>query len=371
MSLDASMLHRAALAGLRGFGRVEPNPMVGCIIGTERGEVLGIGHHRVFGGVHAEVDALEACARHGRDSRGATAWVTLEPCNHQGKQPPCVDALLGAGIARVVAARRDPHPVSAGGASRLREGGVRVEFSRASALACALAEPFAKRVATGLPWIIAKWAQTIDGKIATRSGDSKWISCPASRRRVHALRGRVDLVLTAIGTVLADDPLLTARGVPVRRVARRVVVDPDLRLPEASALVRSVAMAPLTVVTGPLAGAQTAKAKRLKSGGVEVIETGRGVGGLALGHVLRDLAAHRAAATVLVEAGPGLLGRLFEADLVDEALVFVGPRVLGDLGAPSAAGAGEHRPLAEAKALSLTRVRRVGEDVMMWYRRRG
>ncbi len=362
------MLRCAARAALRGFGRVEPNPMVGCVIGRADGTVLGIGHHRRFGGPHAEVEALNNCARNGHEARGATAWVTLEPCGHFGKQPPCCDALIRAGVARVVAARLDPNPVSTGGAARLAAAGIAFGVVPCGE-ALAVGDPFVKRITTGLPWVIAKWAQTIDGKIADRGGGSKWISCAASRRRVHALRGRVDCVLSAIGTVLADDPLLTARGVKLRRVSRRVVIDPELKVPESGRLVGSVGDGPLTVVAGPLAGVQREKASRLRGAGVEVIEVDRGPCGIAMEPVLRDLAARCGVSTVLVEAGPGLLGRMFAEDLVDEARVFIGAMMLGDVGAPSAARIGDEIPLGAAKRMRVRRVRRVGEDVMVWWGR--
>lgn len=369
MSLDRTMLVRAARAALRGFGHVEPNPMVGCIIGREDGTLLGIGHHRRFGGPHAEVEALEDCRVRGHDPRGATAWVTLEPCCHFGKQPPCTDALIRAGIARVVAARHDPNPVSAGGAAKLAAAGIRFEIAPHCAPALAVSDPFIRRTTTGMPWVIAKWAQTIDGKVAAANGDSKWISCPASRRRVHALRGRVDAILTGIGTVLADDPLLTARGVRPRRIARRVVIDPDLRVPESSALARSIHSAPVTVITGPLAGPQREKASRLRAIGAEIIESPRAAGGIAVSPVLKDLAAKHGVGTVLVEAGPGLLGRLFAEDLVDEAMVFIAPGMLGDFSAPGAARIGANRSLEAATRMRLGCVRRSGDDVLVCWRR--
>lgn len=369
-TLDRAMLLRAARAGIRGFGRVEPNPMVGCVIGRIDGTVLGVGHHRRFGGPHAEVEALNDCARRGVDPRGATAWVTLEPCSHLGKQPPCADALIKAGVACVVFARPDPNPVSAGGAEKLRAAGIDARLTDACSEAAALGEPFVRRITAGLPWVIAKWAQTIDGKVASRAGESKWISGEASRRRVHLLRGRVDAILTGIGTVLADDPMLTARGVPVRRIARRVVIDPDLRLPESCTLMKSIDKAPLTVVTGPLAQVQRAQADRLRSLGAEVVEADRAGENLTMQPVLRDLASRRGVSTVLVESGPGLLGRLFAEDMVDDALVFVGPMLLGDLGAPSPAQIGEHIALAEAMRMRLFRVARLGKDAVMWWRRR-
>lgn len=369
-AVDRMMLARAARAAARGFGHVEPNPMVGCVIGRPDGTVLGIGHHSRFGGPHAEVEALESCRRAGHDPRGATAWVTLEPCSHFGKQPPCADALIRAGLARVVAARVDPNPISTGGAQKLQAAGIRFEIVP-EARALSVGDPFVKRISLGLPWVIAKWAQSIDGKIADRRGASQWISGPASRRRVHALRGRVDCILTAIGTVRADNPLLTARGVRPRRTARRVVIDPSLSIDQSSALVRSASQAPLIVITAALDAAGKPKAEHLRAAGVEVIAWPAPAREISMRPVLRWLLAERNVSTVLIEAGPGLLGRLFSDDLIDEAHVFTGPLLLGDLEAPSAARAGADTPLAAAKKLVLQHASRVGTDAMTIWRRHG
>lgn len=363
---DVRMLRLAARAAARGFGHVEPNPMVGCVIGRNDGTILAIGHHRRFGGPHAEVEALNACAAADHDPRGATAWVTLEPCSHFGKQPPCCNALIRAGVARVVAARRDPHPVSAGGAERLASAGIRFDIVPCDQ-ALAVGDPFVKRIKTGLPWVIAKWAQTIDGKIADRFGASKWISCEASRRRVHAWRGRVDAILTAIGTVKADDPLLTARGVRPRRIARRIVIDPRLEIPETSALVQSVRSAPLMIVADHLEGDAALKRDRLVRAGAEVIEWSSRIDAIPLPMVLRSLTERHGVSTVLVEAGPGLLGRLFADHLVDEARVFISPKVLGDPTAPSAAQLRHAVPLAAAASLSLIRAGRCGRDALLCF----
>jgi len=214
-------MRRALALAERGRGRVEPNPLVGCVI-VKMGRVVGEGFHRRFGGPHAEVIALN---RAGRAARGATAYVTLEPCCHHGKTGPCTDALIRAGVKRVVTACRDPFKKVAGkGIAQLHRAGITVEVGLLRVEAQSLNAPFFKRVTTGLPWVIAKWAMTLDGAISSgKKGPSRWISGPQSRRMVHELRARVDAILIGIGTALADDPLLTARGVKVRRVARRVV----------------------------------------------------------------------------------------------------------------------------------------------------
>ncbi len=369
-ALDRAMLRRAALAALRGAGLVEPNPMVGCVIGRDDGTLLGIGHHRRFGGSHAEVEALANCRHRGARPRGATAWVTLEPCSHTGKTGPCTTALIDAGIARVVIARREPSALAGGGAAVLERAGIRVEFTDACPMATALSSAHARRSTDGLPWVIAKWAQTLDGRIADSSGHSKWISGPPARRLVHRVRGRVDAILTGIGTVVADDPLLTARGVKRRRIARRVVIDPRLRIPPNCALFRALDAAPLTVFaeTGNCAK-ERSLVSDLEARGVEVVALPHGPGGFDLQAVLRHLTQRHGAMNVLAESGPTLLGSLWEQGLIDEALVFVSGQLLGDTAAPGALRLRAPGPLDAAGRMHLWHVGRMGEDAVLRYLR--
>lgn len=369
-ALDRLMLNRAARAALRAAGCAEPNPLVGCVIARSDGTVLGIGHHRRFGDAHAEVEALRDCSRRGVDPRGATAWVTLEPCNHTGKTGPCSRALIDAGVSRVVFARADPHHAAAGGATALRTGGVEARLSGASEFATRLSDPFIRGVTVGLPWVIAKWAQSIDGRIATSSGQSKWISGATSRRQVHRLRARVDVILTGIGTALADDPLLTVRGVRARRTPMRIVLDPKLQIPMSSALVRSAGEAPVVIgASASLVAAEPSKVGDLRAAGVEVLALEYGEGGFDLQALLRDLARDRQVTNVLVEAGPRLLGRMFEADLIDEARVYIAPMLLGDPSAPGAAHIGAAPSLDAGARFTLLRASRVAGDALLVYRR--
>jgi len=365
------MLDLAARLALRSAGDVEPNPLVGAVVARD-GRVIGMGHHRRFGSQHAEREALDDCRRRGIAPMGATMYATLEPCRHEGKQPPCVEAILEAGIPRVVIALADPNPLSGGGAGVLRDAGIEVQFCDESSLATQIAEPFVKRITTGLPWVIAKWAQTIDGRIATRTGRSRWISGPRARRRVHRLRARVDAIVTGIGTVRADDPLLTARDVPrVRRVARRVVVDRDLELPADSALVRTAGQTPLIVAcTSEAAAANPARRQRLTDAGARILPVKPGRHGLDLRELLRLLVEHDDATNVLIEAGPGLLGSFFEADLIDLAIVHQSPLLLGDESAPGPARGQVIDSLSGALDFELRRAARVGRDVELVYRRR-
>ena len=365
------MLDLAARAAWRGLGDVEPNPTVGCVIGTAAGEVIAIGHHRRFGGAHAEVEALNRCRALGADPAGATAWVTLEPCSHQGKTPPCAGALIDAKIAQVVIAQREPGAVAAGGAEVLRRAGVVVRVSDASDKAARLNQPYVKRMTTGLPWITAKWAQTIDARIATSTGESQWISNERSRAEVHRLRARVDVIMTGVGTVRADDPSLTARGQSrQRRTPMRVVIDPALRTPIASKIVVTARQVPTCIACEPIhSGGVVERAKALESAGVTLIRTPLHGARLDLRHLMRTLATEYDAANVMVESGPGLMGSLHRKGLIDEYWVFSAPMLLGDPEAMSAVHSGPAPRLADAQRLSLVRLRRFGDDALLIYRR--
>jgi len=356
---DRAFLRRAARLALRGHGGAEPNPMVGCVI-VRDGRVVGEGYHRRCGGPHAEAVAL---ARAGEAARGATAFVTLEPCDHHGRTPPCSGALLAAGVRRVVYATPDPHRLAAGGAARLAAAGVAVE-RLALPETDELNRPFLHRLATGRPWVVAKWAQTVDGRIATATGASRWLSGARSRGLVHRERGRVDAILTGIGTALADDPRLTARSSRPRRRPRRVLVDPELAAPDGLALF-DLAEAPTTIACRP-DRLESARADELRGRGLDLVATGPDG---ALAPALVALAERYGAATALVEAGGGLLGRLFAEELVDECLVFVAPLLVGDEAAPGPARGARSDRVEDLRRLRLLAVRRRGEDAFLHYRR--
>jgi diaminohydroxyphosphoribosylaminopyrimidine deaminase/5-amino-6-(5-phosphoribosylamino)uracil reductase len=359
---DEYYLRKAGRLALRGHGSAEPNPLVGCVIVGAGDRVVGWGYHRRFGEPHAEVNAL---ARAGDAARGATAYVSLEPCSHTGKTPPCSAALAAAGVGRVVIARRDPNPIAAGGLAALQAAGVEVDVRGDLEGVLAIADPFAHRVRSGLPWIVAKWAQTLDGRIATRTGESQWLSGELSRRMVHRERGRVDAILTGIGTVLADDPLLTARDVRVRRVARRLVVDPDLRTPLDANIVTTLDAAPTTIICGDHADAELGGA--LEAAGVEVVTAPAPGGVIALGPVLRGLANRYDMTNALVEGGSRLLGHLFAQKLVREAWVFVTPRLFADEESlPCASGRTVQR-VADGVELELVSAHRRGDDLVARY----
>ena len=366
-------MRRALGLARRGQGRVEPNPMVGCVL-VRSGQIVGAGWHRRIGGAHAEVAAIDDCRKRGGDARGCTAFVTLEPCAHQGKTPPCTDALIAAGVAQVCVAMLDPSALVDGrGTAALRDVGIDVTVGVCGDEARQLNEPYIKRVTTGLPWVIAKWAQTLDGAIAAADGASKWISSRESRRIAHRLRARMDVVIVGIGTAIADDPLLTARGVPLRRRARRVVVDPQLRLTGRARLIATLDEShPVTlgvdqrVLADPPERMQEFAARGVEFVGLPAVPQNDQQ--LDLRPLLQHLAEGRSATNVLVEGGGGLLGTLFEQQLVDQVVTFVAPKLLADENAVSGVQGRTPRSLGGAHRLELRSVKRVEGDVMLDYR---
>lgn len=327
---DRSMLERAVRIALRGHGEAEPNPSVGCVIADAEGRVVGEGRTSRPGGPHGEIVALRQA---GAAARGGVAWATLEPCNHHGRTPPCVDALIEAGIRRLVVGSVETNEVASGGIARLRAAGIDVEIRSDVDAVRRLHLGFHRRVATARPWVVAKWAETFDGALATPPGVSPWISGRRSLRMVHRERGRVDAILTGIGTLLADDPRLDARDVRRRRSAKRVVVDPDLRFPADAAMLKTTGGEILVACRPDAATSNPDVVRRLEAAGARVLEVEGnddeslrgGFGGDRLKRLLRRLAREDGVATVLTECGPGLLEALFGNDLIDAALVFTAP----------------------------------------------
>ncbi len=327
---DAAFMQRALRLATRGQGYVEPNPMVGCVI-VRQGKIVGEGYHRRFGGSHAEIEALRRCRS---SPRGATVYVTLEPCCHFGKTPPCTHALIEAGVRRVVAAMRDPTPQVAGrGFRKLQAAGIPAESGVLAEQAAELNAPFLKLMRDKRPWVILKWAQSLDGKIATRTGDAKWISDEHARAHAHRVRGRVDAILVGGNTVLTDDPQLTCRVGRARRVATRVVLDAELRTPLKARLVRSAHKTPTWIVCA--AGAPRSRAKALEAAGCVVQRVARERPGLSLPAVL-DLLGSAGMTNVLVEGGGRLLGSFLDERLADEFHIYVAPLLIGGVQAVSA-----------------------------------
>jgi len=367
LQTDHSHLARAIELAEGGRGRTSPNPMVGAVV-VKDGEVLGEGFHNVYGGAHAEREALAACGA--ADTHGATMYVSLEPCCHTGHTPPCTDALLEAGIARVVIASDDPTEKASGrGLGILRDEGVAVTVAdgELAARARLLNQPFRKHARTGLPWVLFKSAMTLDGKVATRTGDSKWISGEDARRVAHRWRAECDAVACGIGTALADDPQLTARIEGVHQQPRRIVFDSEARLPLDSALLSSAPELPLTVVVSR-AAPRTATDSLEAAGADVVVATGQNEPD-RVRNALSQLGA-AGVTSILLEGGPHLAGAFLDAGQVDEMRLFVAPVVVGGSAARDPLeGEGVERIAEASRALTLD-CERVAEDVLITARLR-
>jgi len=333
---DSAHLRRALELAERGRGRVSPNPLVGAVIVRDR-EIIGEGFHAELGGLHAERAALADCRARGEDPAGATMYVTLEPCAHQGRQPPCVEAILADGISRVAIASEDPSERAAGrGPGMLRDGGVEVLFAAGAEAAAArrLNQPFRKHARTGLPFVTLKLAMSLDGQTATAPGDSPWISGDESRALVHHWRAESDAIAVGIGTVLADDPLLTAR-IPTARQPIRVVFDSDARLPCSSQLLASLDQSPLIVVVAP--DADPARTGALRDTGADVIVASGASPADRVRTTLADLG-RREITSLFLEGGRTLASAFLTADQIDETRTFIAPVLLGQSSPPLAVG---------------------------------
>lgn len=363
---DHEHLARAIELARRGSGRVHPNPLVGAVV-VKDGVVLGEGWHEEYGGPHAEVNAIAACGE--ADLRGATLYVSLEPCCHHGKTPPCTDAIVAAGISRVVVASDDPTEKASGrGLGILRDEGVEVEVAEGEVAARArqLNQPLRKHARSGRPWVLFKSAMTLDGKVATRTGDSKWISHPPSRELAHRWRAASDAVAIGIGTAMADDPLLTARGeewaVAPARQPRRIVFDSTGRLPLDSHLVRSVHEVPLTVVVSRAAPRTATDA--LEGAGADVVVATGGNEPERVRSALDQLG-YQGITSILLEGGPHLAGAFFDAGEIDEIRLFIAPLVLGGRAARDPLEGMGVEDISEAlRALSLD-CEQIAQDVLI------
>lgn len=337
-SEDSTLLMRQALElAARGEGLVEPNPMVGAVVLDAAGRLAGEGRHQAFGGPHAEVHALQQA---GDRARGGTLYVTLEPCCHHGKTPPCTRAIIAAGIANVVVAHQDPFPAVAGkGVAELRAAGINVSVGLLESEARELNRPFLTLVEKKRPYVHAKWAMTLDGRVASYSGSSQWISNEQSRTLVHDLRRRMDAILVGIRTVRSDDPLLTARP-PGPRTLLRIVLDSRATLSEDSQLFRAQDGGPLLVVVSHQA--RPDDLSRLRAAGAEVLPVSYAnpadpPAGLCLNELLRHLG-ERKITNLLVEGGSRTFGTFFDGGWIDETHVFIAPKLIGGRDAVSPIG---------------------------------
>lgn len=348
---DRRLMARALALAERGLFTTTPNPRVGCVVARD-GVVLGEGWHVQAGGAHAEVVALDDARAHGRDTRGATLYATLEPCNCHGRTPPCVDAVLAAGVARVVAAMRDPNPAQEGGVARLRAAGVRVDVGLLEEQAHALNPGFVSRVTRGRPWVRTKLAASLDGRTALASGESRWITSAAARADGHAWRARACAIVTGVGTVLHDDPRLTVRDVATTRQPLRVVVDRHADMPAAAHVLDDGHA--LVVTAGARNPAWPAT--------VESVALADAEGRVDLGALFRMLA-HRGINEVHVEAGAKLNGALLRAALIDELLIYFAGALIGDPARGMFEAATPLASLGDRVNVDWTSVERIGEDL--------
>jgi diaminohydroxyphosphoribosylaminopyrimidine deaminase/5-amino-6-(5-phosphoribosylamino)uracil reductase len=354
---DRHWMVRALELAAHGLFTTTPNPRVGCVL-VRDGRVLGEGFHAVAGGPHAEAAALASAAAAGNDVRGATAYVTLEPCSHFGRTPPCADALVAAGVARVVAAMEDPNPKVAGsGFARLRDAGIEVAVGTEAAAALDLNLGFASRMARGRPWVRLKVAASLDGRTALSNRVSQWITGEAARADGHHWRARACAVLTGIGTVREDDPRLTVRAVPTPRQPLPVVVDSRLQLSPQAALLAGGRALVFAAVDDPSARAA------LQARGAEVVICPNAAGKVDLHAMLLELG-RRGINEVLVETGTRLNGSLLREGCVDELLAYLAPSLLGERALGMFDLPAMHE-LAQRATLRFTDVARVGEDLRL------
>jgi diaminohydroxyphosphoribosylaminopyrimidine deaminase/5-amino-6-(5-phosphoribosylamino)uracil reductase len=337
--------------------------MVGAVLASTQengsGRIIAEGWHAAFGGPHAELAAISAA---GTAARGSTLAVTLEPCCHHGKTPPCTAAIIAAGIARVIVGTRDPFPaVNGGGIDELVRAGIEVRVGVCETEAMRLIAPFRALVERQRPWLIAKWAMSLDGRVATSGGESRWISSEASREIVHRLRGRVDGILCGIGTALADDPLLTARPAGPRQ-AMRIVLDTTARLPLESRLVRTARDVPLLVATAAAAPADRVRA--LQAAGCEVWQAASADPREQVRELLAELGTRRLT-NVLVEGGPTVLGCLADAQAIDEVWAFIAPTIIGGTAAPAPIAGAGIASLASAAAIAIEHTEHAGGDLFI------
>ncbi len=366
--IDNRHIRRAIELARRGEGLVEPNPMVGCVIAIGD-RVIAEGYHHEYGHSHAEVDAIQNLPNDA-DLSAATIYVTLEPCCHTGKTPPCTEAILRAGIGRVVIAIEDPFPKVAGkGIAQLRKAGLDVVVGSGhdeglTKSAEDILSPYIKLLRTGRPWVIAKWAMTLDGKIATSTGDSQWISSASSRAIVHQLRGRVDAVIVGSRTALADNPTLTARPTGPRQAAR-IVFDSTASLATllpGCELAKTIDAGPVLIAASSSAAEQ--RVEQLEKVGIEVLRLDGASHTDRLDQLLLELG-NRRMTNVLVEGGGGLLGALMDAKQIDEVHAFIAAKIIGGENTPSPIAGVGRTNMANALQLQDVRFEQVEQDIYL------
>lgn len=366
---DNEVMQAAINAAKLGLGHVEPNPLVGAIIVDDDLNQIAVGHHQKFGEAHAEINAIKAANQTAANQTAANStagrqiFVTLEPCSHQGKTPPCADALIAAGFRRVVIGCQDPAKHVAGqGIAKLKGAGIEVKVGILQNQAEDLIAPFRKLQIQKLPWVHAKWAMTLDGRIATRTGHSQWISNEDSRRHVHELRGRMDAIITGAGTVRHDDPTLTARPPGMRTPLRVVLCRTGTSVAPDSQLIRTTKTAPL-LICAQNSIADHEHLNRLKQLGAEVLLTESDSAAMVT-QVLKELG-QRAMTNVMLEAGPGLLGTFFDANHIDEVSVFIAPKLAGGTEARSPIGGTGLAQIPSVASLKNITTQRFQDDILI------
>lgn len=364
---DRKYMEMALELAAKGCGKVDPNPLVGAVI-VKDGEIIGSGYHTGYGKLHAEREALRSC---GTSPEGAVMYVTLEPCCHHGKQPPCTDALIEAGIKRVVIGSADPNPLVAGkGVRILKAHGIEVVEGFMKEECDAINPAFFRFIKTGMPYVVMKYAMTMDGKIATRTGASKWITSEASRKRVHEDRNRYMAIMAGIGTVLKDDPLLTCR-IPGGRDPVRVICDTHLRIPEDSQIVQTAGKyRTLIAAAENCAGGNGAdryiedKCRTLRSKGCEILYIPVKNGHLDLEQLMKKLGEQKIS-SLLLEGGGTLNWAALEAGIVDRLQVYIAPKIFGGKDAPSPVGGKGAGLPGDAFLTGKPEVTFIGEDILI------
>ena len=358
IDVDEKYMALALELAEKGRGKVEPNPMVGAVL-VKNGEIVGKGYHQIFGGAHAEIHAI---SEGGTNCKGATLYVSMEPCAHYGKTAPCIDAIINAGITKVVAAVIDPNPITSGrGIQKLKEAGIEVMVGVMEMQAKRLNDSFFKLMQKGLPYVIVKWAMSIDGKIATHTGDSKWITSDESRKYVHTIRGQMDGILVGINTVVRDDPLLTCR-IEGGRNPKRIVVDSNALLPINSRLLSTINEGEIIVAVNK--NAHPKRVEKLEQMKCKIIQTKDINGHVDLKELFQRLGEMKLT-NILVEGGSRVITSVIEGHLADRVMVFVAPIIIGGAGAKSPVlGTGINK-MNEAVGISEITVKRLSNDIVI------
>ncbi len=361
MEKDAHHMRLTLKLAKQGLGRVSPNPVVGAIL-VKDGFIVGKGYHQKVGTPHAEINALREA---GPEATGSTLYVNLEPCVHFGRTPPCVNTIIQSGVKRVVVGMIDPNPLVSGkGIQELRKSGLEITEGILAEEACKLNEFFIKYITKKIPFVTLKGAMSLDGKLATSTGESRWISGEKSRKLVHKLRNQYDAVLVGISTIIKDDPLLTTRNIKNGRDPIRVIVDSNLRIPLDSKIIKIVHKSKAPTIVATTKFAPPSKIKTLESLGVEVCKVDDRNRRVNL-HALLNYLGERNIISLLIEGGPTLNEGALREGIVDKVMVFINPRIIGGEKAPTLVGGEGIKDLYQTHSLSSVTYKKIGEDLLV------